>query len=97
MNIRRFILRVAVGLLAFLMGVAVSWAVGGLSPFQSSSDSYRKNCRFSRSMTSTSSDSNVVTHETYTHHESGRSCKTKRMFRAMPPPPPPPAPVAPIE
>jgi hypothetical protein len=101
-GIRRFILRVAVGLLAFLLGVAVVWALGGINPFQGSSGSYRKNCvnasRFSRTITSTSSDSNAVTYETYTHHESGRSCKTKRMFRAMPPPPPPPAaPVAPAD
>jgi hypothetical protein len=34
-GIRRFILRLAVGLLAFLIGVATVWALGGFNPFQS--------------------------------------------------------------
>lgn len=34
---RRFILHLAVGLLAFLLGVGTAWALGGLNPFQSSS------------------------------------------------------------
>jgi hypothetical protein len=34
---RRFILRLAVGLLAFLIGVSAAWALGGFNPFQSSS------------------------------------------------------------
>jgi hypothetical protein len=36
-GIRRFILRLAIGLLAFLIGVSAAWAFGGFNPFQSSS------------------------------------------------------------
>ena len=36
-GIRRFILRLAVGLLAFLLGITAAWALGGFNPFQSSS------------------------------------------------------------
>jgi hypothetical protein len=90
-GIRRFILRLAVGLLAFLLGVAVAWALGGLNPFQSSSDtrSYRKHCGHYRSWSSTE-------HTVYPEADvrnigsEGRSCKTKRMYGAIPPPPPPP-------
>jgi hypothetical protein len=38
-GIRRFILRLAVGLLAFLLGVTAVWALGGLNPFQNFSGS----------------------------------------------------------
>ncbi len=94
MNIRRFILRVVVGLLAFLLGVAVSWAIGGLNPFQSSSGSYRKHCGHSRSWSSTSESSDHSMTDGMSFSYEGRSCKKKRMFVAIPPPPPPP-PVAP--
>ena len=93
-GIRRFILRVAVGLLAFLLGVAVVWALGGINPFQGSSGSYRKRCGQQRSWSSGGSY-NVTTTRTFAHHESGRSCRTKRMFGAVPPPPA--APVAPAD
>jgi hypothetical protein len=33
---RRFILRLAVGLLTFLIGVAAAWALGAFNPFQNS-------------------------------------------------------------
>jgi hypothetical protein len=35
---RRLTLRVAVGLLAFLIGVSAAWAFGGFNPFHSSSE-----------------------------------------------------------
>ena len=96
-GIRRFILRVAVGLLAFLLGVAVVWALGGINPFQGSSGSYRKRCGQQRSWSSSSGGSHHVTKtETFTHYDSGRSCRMKRMFSAVPPPPPA-APVAPAD
>ena len=98
-GIRRFILRVVVGLLAFLLGVAVVWALGGINPFQGSSDSgsRRKRCGQHRSWSSSRGGSYyVTTSEAFTHYESGRSCKMKRMFGAVPPPPPPP-PVAPAD
>ena len=36
-GLRRFLLHLAVGLLAFLLGIASAWALGGLNPFNSSS------------------------------------------------------------
>ena len=97
-GLRRFILRVAVGLLAFLLGVAVAWALGGLNPFQGSagSDSYRKRCGHSHSWSSTSSEMRLYpeTDGRNIYYE-GRSYRPKRMFVAMPPPPPPP-PAAPV-
>jgi hypothetical protein len=38
---RRFILRLAVGLLAFLLGVTAAWALGGFRPFSPSVRSER--------------------------------------------------------
>ena len=35
-GLRRFILRLAVGLLAFLLGITAAWALGGFNPFQNS-------------------------------------------------------------
>lgn len=93
-GIRRFILRLAVGLLAFLLGVAAAWAITGLNPFQGSSGtrSYKKRCGSHRSWSSTFTESSPGT-ETYVRdlRYEGRSCKTKRMFGEVPPPPPPPA------
>ncbi len=91
-GIRRFILRVAVGLLAFLLGVAVAWAIGGLNPFQSSSGSYSRPCphRHGWSQTSVEKSEYGTASETITVYE-GRSCTKKRMMGDIPPPPPPPA------
>lgn len=98
MNIRRFILRVAVGLLAFLIGIAVTWALVGLNPFQGSSRSYRKHCGHYRSWSASPAErSEYAVGPGAVFPEEGRSYKTKRMFRAIPPPPPPPAPVAPVD
>lgn len=36
-GLRRFLLRLTVGLLAFLLGVTAAWALGGFNPFNSSS------------------------------------------------------------
>lgn len=97
-GIRRFILRLAVGLLAFFIGIGVSWAIGGLNPFQSSSGtpSYKKRCGSHRGSWSASPSGGyyVVIPET-THVNEEHSHKTKRMMVDIPPPPPPPAPVAP--
>ncbi|HEY0379643.1 MAG TPA: hypothetical protein VGC87_22180 [Pyrinomonadaceae bacterium] len=88
-GIRRFILRLAVGLLAFLAGVGVSWALGGLNPFQSSADSYSRPCPHRHSWSSTSAEKSELgtTSETITVYE-GRSCTKKRMVGEVPPPPP---------
>ena len=98
-GIRRFILRVAVGLLAFLLGVAVAWALGGLNPFQSYSGagSYRKPCPHKhRSWSATSMENSEygTTSETIIIHE-GLPGPKKRMMGEMPPPPPPVAPAPP--
>lgn len=46
-GIRRFILRLAVGLFAFLLGISAAWALGGFNPFQSSSsERYYKHRRY---------------------------------------------------
>lgn len=97
-GIRRFILRLAVGLLAFLLGIAAAWAISGLNPFQSSSGarSYKKRCGSHSSWSSSPSGSYYVTTSETTHVYDGDSSKTKRMTVDIPPPPPPPpAPVAP--
>jgi hypothetical protein len=51
---RRFFLRLAVGLLTFLVGVAAVWALAGLNPFQGSTETtpsyrYKKSCNAYRS------------------------------------------------
>jgi hypothetical protein len=93
-GIRRFILRLAVGLLAFLIGIGVAWAIGGLNPFQSYSgaDSYRRPCPHSHRWTSMSVEQSDfgTTFEESTVYEGG-SCPKKRMMSNIPPPPPPPA------
>ena len=96
---RRFILRLAVGLLAFFIGIGVSWAIGGLNPFQNSwgTRSYKKRCGSHRSWSAAPSETHDygMTSETM-HVYEGRSCKTKRILVDVPPPPPPPAPAAPV-
>ncbi|HYG81431.1 MAG TPA: hypothetical protein VD861_13630 [Pyrinomonadaceae bacterium] len=94
-GIRHFILRLAVGLLAFLLGVAAAWAITGLNPFQGSSGtrSYKKRCGSHRSWSAPPAESyeNTTATDTGIRVYEGRSCKTKRMFGTVPPPPPPPA------
>jgi hypothetical protein len=51
-GLRRFLLRLAVGLLAFLLGISAAWALGGFNPFRNSSGTrhYRhKSCGYDRS------------------------------------------------
>ena len=92
-GLRRFILRVAVGLLAFLLGVAAAWAITGLNPFQSSSGTirYKKRCGSHRSWSPPPAEQSYGTVTGTVFPEEGRSGKTKRTFREIPPPPPPPA------
>ena len=96
-GIRRFILRLAVGLLAFLLGLAAAWAISGLNPFQSSSGtrSYKKRCGSHSSWSASPSEGYYVTVPETTHVNEEHSHKTKRVIVDIPPPPPPPAPVAP--
>lgn len=94
---RRFILRLAVGLLAFFIGIGVSWAIGGLNPFQSSGTrSYKKRCGYSHRSWS-AAPSEMHNHGTVTDFEATRSSRMKRVLVDIPPPPPPPpAPAAPV-
>ena len=93
-GIRRFILRLAIGLLAFFLGVAAVWAISGLNPFEGSSGSrsYKKRCGSHRSWSAAPAESyeGAAASDTLRTYE-GRSCKTKRMFGMVPAPPPPPA------
>src|SRR5687768_16682906 len=91
---RRFILRLAVGLLAFLLGVAAAWALGGFTPFQSTSRTrhYKhRNCGRSS-----------ITPPSYRRLESGsvddpiflkgpHGLRLNRILREDQQPPPPPA------
>ena len=46
-GLRRFILRLAIGLLTFLIGISAAWALGGFNPFQSSSvERYERQQRY---------------------------------------------------
>lgn len=86
-GIRRFILRLAVGLLAFLIGVTAAWALGGFNPFQSSSGEryYRHQHYGSDRHWDGMSDADVV-YPVYREH----GCRGRgRVFGKLPPPPPP--------
>ncbi|HYJ46027.1 MAG TPA: hypothetical protein VEV81_05380 [Pyrinomonadaceae bacterium] len=78
---RRFILRLIVGLLTFLIGVAAAIALGGFRPFQSLTGSpnyiYRRGAYYSPRA--------EPAFEYYEYHEHG--CKMRS--RGLPPPPPP--------
>ena len=87
-GIRRFILRLAVGLLAFLMGVTAAWAFGAFNPFQSSSgERYYRHKRYG--YYNSTSDPSVV-YPVYREH----GCRAKRPAphadAPMPPSPPQP-------
>ncbi|HEX8890137.1 MAG TPA: hypothetical protein VF779_13350 [Pyrinomonadaceae bacterium] len=76
-GIRRFILRLIVGLLTFIIGVVAAMALGGFRPF-SSSPTYIYRNGYSNSMSA---------EPAFEYHEyRGHGC---RMRSAMPPPPPP--------
>jgi hypothetical protein len=94
---RRFILRLAVGLLAFLLGVTAAWALGGFNPFQSSpgTRTYRYKRIYSyrswdapRSLEKFEADSSNDT-TIYLEHRHG--CRMKGFSEMPPTPPPPPA------
>ncbi|HUQ32062.1 MAG TPA: hypothetical protein VM095_08075 [Pyrinomonadaceae bacterium] len=97
---RRFILRLAVGLLAFLLGVTAAWALGGFNPFQSSPGTryYRykrvysyRNLDAPRSMERFDGES----FDGGIYMEHGHGCRARRNFGELTPPPPPPPPSAP--
>jgi hypothetical protein len=99
-GIRRFILRLAVGLLTFLIGVSAVWALGGFNPFQSSSGTryYRqsKRCGHYRSWANPQPDSFEKSEIEAAQAEiillkGPRGLKVKRALSELPPPPPPPS------
>ena len=85
-GIRRFILRLAVGLLAFLIGVTAAWALGAFNPFQSSSsERYYQHKHYGYRNWDEMSDADVV-YPVYREH----GCRSRaREFGKLPPPPAP--------
>jgi hypothetical protein len=86
-GIRRFLLRLIVGLLAFVAGVSAATLLGGFRPFQSfeSSPSYRhRNYEYYRSRTATLEPA----FEYHEYHEHG--CRMRSRLSEPPPPPPVP-------
>ena len=98
-GIRRFILRLAIGLLAFLLGITAAWALGGFVPFQNSPSGERQQYRYRRYRyyrselappASERSEGPAAVEPTYLVGPHG--CRMKRDFGAPPAPPSPPAP-----
>lgn len=88
-GIRRFILRLAVGLLAFLIGISAAWALGGFNPFHrfSSERNYRhKRCGTSYRSWNAHSEPAVI-YPIYRSHE--KAGKTRGSLGELPPPPAP--------
>ena len=86
---RRFILRLIVGLLTFVIGVAAAMALGGFRPFQNfgGQPSYRyKSYRYYKSASSSGMSESDV-------EKIYPSCRAKRgharVDELLPPPPPP--------
>lgn len=74
---RRFILRLIVGLLTFLIGVAAAILLGGFQPFQGFASSPNYSYRRGASL-------RVAPAIQYEYHEHG--CRMR--YRELPPPPP---------
>ena len=93
---RRFILRVAVGLLTFLLGVAAVWALSGLNPFQSSGTRYyrHKRCGQYRSWSAPPSFGKLeaASIDEPIFLKGPHGCRMKRGFGELPSPPEAPAP-----
>jgi hypothetical protein len=82
---RRFLLRLAVGLLAFLLGVTAAWALGGFNPFQESRSSRYRYYNSSGSLGETREP--AVVYPVYRYH--GHGCRMRERLGELPPPPPP--------
>jgi hypothetical protein len=91
---RHFILRVAVGLLAFLLGVTAAWALGGFNPFQSSTGvryyRYQRTYSYRNWDAPRSLERFDAENSDTIYLEHGHSCRRKRDSVELPPPPPPP-------
>src|SRR4051812_38548384 len=80
-GIRRFILRLIVGLLTFIIGVAAVMALGGFRPFQSYTISPNYNYRRGVS-------SGTLRAEPAFEYHYGDGCRGMRHYDPPPPPPP---------
>jgi len=80
---RRFLLRLVVGLLTFMIGVAAAMLLGGFRPFQGFAGSpyYRTNRGYLRSMSPEPAYSYPV------YRENGHGCKMHERFEQMTPVP----------
>ncbi|HEX8923064.1 MAG TPA: hypothetical protein VF766_16435 [Pyrinomonadaceae bacterium] len=84
-GIRRFILRLVVGLLAFLLGVTAAWALGGFNPFRSSSGT--GHYRYQR--TESYSGGDIITTPAFDHPRYRKhGCRMRGELGEMPPPAP---------
>lgn len=91
---RRFILRLAVGLLAFLIGISAAWALGGFNPFQSSSgERYYRYQRYGYHRGLDAQPENADMPRIY--HKRDR-CGVPALSELPPPPPPAPHADAPM-
>lgn len=83
---RRFLLRLVVGLLTFLIGVAAAMLLGGFRPFQgfASPTYYRTNRGYYQSMSPEPAYSYPV------YREYGHGCRMRERFNDMTPPSPAP-------
>jgi hypothetical protein len=86
---RRFIIRLIVGLLTFMLGVGAAMLLGGFTPFRSFSGStyYRHGgYYYYRSGTATLEPA----YEYPVYHKRGDGCRMRVELGKLPPPPPPP-------
>jgi hypothetical protein len=89
---RRLVLRLGIGLLAFLLGVTAAWALGGFNPFQSSSsERYYRHHRSYRG-----SDVQPENADMPTFYRKRESCKARGALGEIPTPPPAPFADAPL-
>lgn len=81
---RRFIFRLIVGLLTFMIGVAVAMLLGGFRPFQSFASP--TNYRYERHYRNRIDDPDVI-YPVY--RKEGKGCRARgRLGELLPPPPP---------
>ncbi len=87
-GIRRFILRLAVGLFAFLIGISAAWALGGFNPFQSSSGG--RYYRYQRDGSRRGLDVQSGTADMPRVYRKHDRCNVPALSELPPPPPPAP-------
>ncbi len=85
---RRFILRLAVGLFAFLLGISAAWALGGFNPFQSSSG--ERHYRYQRDGFRHGLDAQPGSADMPRAYRKRDKCNVPSLSELPPPPPPAP-------